>query len=905
MQQVRIDFDNPGLPQSLGVVEGESQSRIFQAALYKSGAAYTAPAGAVYSIMYRGFGPQNQGWYDTIEDGAGKRAACTVSGNVVTCELARQALRVPGHLTVVLCVSDAKGYMLKSWPIMADVRNDGYEDTGEIEMYFNLSGLAGNYLTQLEKAMADAETTKNTLTSTSAQVQKDIDAKAAAALESIPEEYTELDGSVKQLKEDLDNVSNSLNSGFVNVDDYILCGVKDGALVESSTALLSPAFDVRDYLGTVFEIIGEPDIRLVLAKNEESQTGLNSYGWAKSVTLSETYEVKHGYYYGRIAINTKVQNESREQAQKRIESLFICNNVYFNRLISQNDIRKIYESLDKLEPVENSKGRALRFELLPIESNGTYRFNSASFVQDNTVVYNGNQYVIVVNEEKNPIILKRKYPNGEWDSFDLSTISGNPLNSPTENDQHNTYSLGIDRNGYIHIAGNMHGTKLKYVISTKPENISEWKIGTMIGAQEDSSTYPVFILMPSKNLLFIYRDGTSGNGNTYVNLYDADKKEWKRQSQIFNGAITDENAYINRVAVDYNTGYIHLMYCWRQTGESNTNNDICYCLSKDEGKTWGTTNGTIYDGPITHSTSEIIVDTEDSGSGLLNQSGLDVDLNGNPHGCFMMYDKNGFTQYYHVWYDGLTWHNDQITNWNYRMEFVGGFTQGEICRPSIAISKSNRIFIIYRNSNLSENTLRMMEILKDGVTDFDIVKLNLQNYEYTFDYKSLKDNDKLISIVSNAIAGNWIKDSDKKEWWNTQYTALLTIDLSQIDYLISGAYPLPQMEISDRLRFFDHISDNNDFTEIQGLSIIAKKSSQLFVRSSLYAKANDTLVIGYRKQNTVTKILSIPKSGEYKFYYTPWIFVSDIEADQVIDIDAKGNGDIKIGSIEFGVIDNI
>lgn len=203
MQQVRIDFDNPGLPQGLGVVEGESQSRIFQIALYKSGAAYTAPAGAVYSIMYRGFGPQNQGWYDTIEDGAGKRAACTVSGNVVTCELARQALRVPGHLTVVLCVSDAKGYMLKSWPIMADVRNDGYEDTGEIEMYFNLSGLAGNYLTQLEKAMADAEATKNNLISTSTQAQKEIDAKAAETLKTIPESYTELDGSVKQLKEDL------------------------------------------------------------------------------------------------------------------------------------------------------------------------------------------------------------------------------------------------------------------------------------------------------------------------------------------------------------------------------------------------------------------------------------------------------------------------------------------------------------------------------------------------------------------------------------------------------------------------------------------------------------------------------------------------------------------------------
>lgn len=210
MQQIRIDFDNPGLPQSLGVVEGESQSRIFQAALYKSGAAYTAQAGAVYSIMYRGFGPQNQGWYDTIEDGAGKRAACTVSGNVVTCELARQALRVPGHLTVVLCVTDAKGYMLKSWPIMADVRNDGYEDTGESEMYFNLSGIAGNYLTQLEKAMTDAETTRNNLISTSEQAKKDIDAKAAAALKSIPESYTELDGSVKQIRKELSDTSRGM-----------------------------------------------------------------------------------------------------------------------------------------------------------------------------------------------------------------------------------------------------------------------------------------------------------------------------------------------------------------------------------------------------------------------------------------------------------------------------------------------------------------------------------------------------------------------------------------------------------------------------------------------------------------------------------------------------------------------
>lgn len=300
MQQVRIDFDNPGLPQSLGVVEGESQSRIFQAALYKSGAAYTAPAGAVYSIMYRGFGPQNQGWYDTIEDGAGKRAACTVSGNVVTCELPRQALRVPGHLTVVLCVSDAKGYMLKSWPIMADVRNDGYEDTEESEMYFNLSGLAGNYLTQLEKAMADAEATKNNLTATSAQAQKDIDAKAAAALESIPEEYTELDGSVKQLKEDLDGLESETKNIFnprwlLNATGW----TRNGNSYTGTAGNLGIAYKENNY-----PISFEPNTKYTISLNAKNDGAVTTDG----------YGIQFEFYYtdGRVGTLSLLNNSITE-----------------------------------------------------------------------------------------------------------------------------------------------------------------------------------------------------------------------------------------------------------------------------------------------------------------------------------------------------------------------------------------------------------------------------------------------------------------------------------------------------------------------------------------------------------------------------------------------------------------
>lgn len=144
MREIKIDFDNPGFPQRLDVVENDAQSRFFKAVLYKDGKAYAAPSGATYSIMYRGFGPQNEGWYDTINDGSGKRAACSVSGNVVTCEIARQALRVPGHVSVMLCVTGGNGYMLHGWPIDCNCRNDSYTGGTSVESFF--------YITQVTNA---------------------------------------------------------------------------------------------------------------------------------------------------------------------------------------------------------------------------------------------------------------------------------------------------------------------------------------------------------------------------------------------------------------------------------------------------------------------------------------------------------------------------------------------------------------------------------------------------------------------------------------------------------------------------------------------------------------------------------------------------------------------------------
>lgn len=190
MQKIRIDFDNPGLPQHISAVENDSQSRFFQATLYENGKAYTAPEGATYSIMYRGFGPQNQGWYDTINDGAGKRAACAVSGNVVTCEIARQALQVPGHVSIVLCVTTGKGYMLKSWPIECDCKNDRYDSTAEIQSFFYITQVSNADWNRIIQAL---EELKNTIDPTLS-----LSGKAADA--------AKVGDAVGQLKEDIEDI---------------------------------------------------------------------------------------------------------------------------------------------------------------------------------------------------------------------------------------------------------------------------------------------------------------------------------------------------------------------------------------------------------------------------------------------------------------------------------------------------------------------------------------------------------------------------------------------------------------------------------------------------------------------------------------------------------------------------
>lgn len=160
MRNITIDFNNPGLPQVIDVMQSDSQSRFIGLTLYDGGVPYSAPSGAVYTVEYHGQGANNTGWYDTIQLSSGTRKAVVVSSsspNVVTIELAEQALRVNGKVEVSLCVVNNTGYKLNTFPIICRVTGAPYVDPVSVRSFFYVTGLTSDQWTAYVTACQDAQ----------------------------------------------------------------------------------------------------------------------------------------------------------------------------------------------------------------------------------------------------------------------------------------------------------------------------------------------------------------------------------------------------------------------------------------------------------------------------------------------------------------------------------------------------------------------------------------------------------------------------------------------------------------------------------------------------------------------------------------------------------------------------
>lgn len=239
-------------------------------------------------------------------------------------------------------------------------------------------------------------------------------------------------------------------------------------------------------------------------------------------------------------------------------------------------------------------------------------------------------------------------------------------------DSHNYITMTVDDDGLLHLAGNMHCVPLIYYRSEKPLDASTLKrVPQMVGPNEKRCTYPRFLRGARNELLFTYRDGSSGNGNQICNVWDQATRTWKRLIQT---PLTDGqgkmNAYFHG-PVRGPDGFFHLCWVWRDHGGCESNHDLSYARSTDLIH-WQTSQGKPLTLPLTLAGSEI-VDPVPAKGGIINGNAtIGFDSRGRVLISYHKYDAAGKTQVYVARPDKDGWLIRQVTNWDWRWDFSGG-----------------------------------------------------------------------------------------------------------------------------------------------------------------------------------------------------------------------------------------
>ena len=273
-----------------------------------------------------------------------------------------------------------------------------------------------------------------------------------------------------------------------------------------------------------------------------------------------------------------------------------------------------------------------------------------SFSQPSIITYNNYQYVVYYNKDKRVCLGRRSLSGGTWETLVFADYLFNTV------DCHNVPVLGISADGKIHLSFDHHVSTLKYRVSgsgvaNNPGSYT-WD-AALFGAITDTLpgmtvpqsavTYPSFIATPSGKLQLVMRLGNSGNGKERLFEYDTATTHWTdlgwltSSAGIYTGPITDgqhRNAY--RDGMGYFGGNrLHLLFTWRETGDVQSEHDIIYSYSDDEGRTWknsaNVSFATLGTDLIGLGDTAAIVYRLGQKHGLLNQEHMYVDKQGRVH----------------------------------------------------------------------------------------------------------------------------------------------------------------------------------------------------------------------------------------------------------------------------------
>jgi hypothetical protein len=265
------------------------------------------------------------------------------------------------------------------------------------------------------------------------------------------------------------------------------------------------------------------------------------------------------------------------------------------------------------------------------------------------------QYVAYYDTARNMCIAQRKLDNEQWQKTILPTRVGW--------DSHNNVVMALDKTGFLHVSGNMHGVPLIYFRSKTPHSIDQFEQLTMVGTEENRVTYPVFFKNHDDELFFQYRDGGSGDGITYIDRYDTGTRQWIRvlNQGLFDGE-GETNAYPTN-PVKGPDGYFHYLWVWRLNPIANTNHNLSYVRTRDFIH-FENIQGAPIPIPIQYRERRVIADPVGPWNGLMNSSKiLAFDGKNQVIMGYHKFDKEGRSQLFICRYQDGEWINRQVSDW--------------------------------------------------------------------------------------------------------------------------------------------------------------------------------------------------------------------------------------------------
>lgn len=330
--------------------------------------------------------------------------------------------------------------------------------------------------------------------------------------------------------------------------------------------------------------------------------------------------------------------------------------------------------------------------------------NTAIFRASSLATWGDIQYVCYYDPDGYLTLGRRAIGSDEWETR-RSDYKGNVK------DAHNVISMGIDGDGFIHISFDMHGAPMKYCRTLEPGGLELGPVAPMTGQLETDVTYPEFHTLPDGDLIFLYRNGESGNGNLVVKWYSPDDGMWSCLHENLIDGQGKRNAYWQtHVGED---GTIHVSWVWRETWDVATNHDLCYARSRDGGLSWERSDGTPYDIPIKMATAERVWRIP-QGRELINQTSMTADPDGHPMIATYWRDADSdVPQFRIVRHDGRNWRMEKVGERKTPFSLSGGGTKMiPVSRPRM-VCDGETIRYIYRDAERGGKVTMASKGLKD------------------------------------------------------------------------------------------------------------------------------------------------------------------------------------------------